>query len=237
MPKDKLIDCYLKTAPIGQAGGVSEEKIAWINYNFSKFFPGIGDSYLDIGPGQGEVMILWKRLGYQNIESVDISKDVHNHILGLGFKCHLVENTIVFLNTNKKKFDLIMLNDVVEHIAKDDLADFMIAVHESLKIGGRIIIKVPNAQSPHFSLGRYGDLTHIQSFTELSLTQLLRIGGFDKFIFLAEKQIKNLNVKAIVSNYFIMPVYFWWIRIIRSATYHLSPKILTQAIIVIATKE
>ncbi len=232
-----LANNYLKTAPIGQAGGVSALKIRWIEHNFSKFFKGKEAVYLDIGPGQGETLFLWKQLNFENISGVDISRSVCEHIKKLDFDCDLVDSTEIYLKNKKNTFDFIMLNDVVEHISKENLAGFMIAVHEALKIDGRVIIKVPNAQSPHFSLGRYGDLTHVQSFTELSLTQLLKIGGFDEFIFLPEKQIKNLNIKAIISNYLIMPIYFWWIRKIRSATYHLSPEILTQAIIVVATKK
>ena len=231
-----LFENYLKTDSIVQAGGISKDKIACIKYNFLKFFPGKEMAYLEIGPGQGETLILWKELGYQNIKSVDISQDVCQHIRELGFDCSFVGNTAEFLNDSKEKFDFIMLNDVVEHILKDELVDFMQAVHMSLRSGGKVIIKVPNAQSPHFSSGRYGDLTHIQSFTELSLAQLLKISGFDKFSFLPEKQVVNKNIKAVISNYFIVPVYFWWIRKIRSATYHASPEILTQAIIAVAEK-
>lgn len=239
MHKDELSNRYLETAPIGQFGGISEIKIEWIKYNFLKFFPGKEKTYLDIGPGQGETLILWKQLGYQNIKSVDISEDVCNHIEKLGLKCEYVDNTQNFLKENIESFDFIMLNDVVEHISKEDLVDFMIALHGSLKKEGIVLIKVPNAQSPHFSLGRYGDLTHVQSFTESSLVQLLRIANFDSFDFFAEKTPlhNKSNIKQILAIYFITPLYFWFIRNLRTAISHNSPEILTQSIIAVAKKK
>ncbi len=226
---------YLNTAPIGQMGGISNVKIEWIKYNFSKFFKGKNATYLDIGPGQGEVLILWKKMGFKNINSVDISSGVYEHIKKLGFNCILVDNTEAYLKNNKEKFDFIMLNDVIEHIPKNELVSFMQNVYLSLKINGRVIIKVPNAQSPHFSIGRYDDLTHVQSFTEKSLYQLLKVAKFKKVNIYPEKFIVR-NFKDSLVKYFTMPIYFWWIRKIRGASGHFSPKILTQAIIAIVHK-
>jgi SAM-dependent methyltransferase len=202
---------------------------------FSKFFPGKKATYLDIGPGQGETLILWRKLGYDNIQSIDISNDVCSHIKKLGFNCELVADSTNFLINNKEKFDFIMLNDVVEHINKDELIIFIEAVFDSLKKNGKVLIKVPNAQSPHFSIGRYGDLTHVQSFTELSLTQLMKLGGFENFKFYPDQQETTIN--TFLGKYLITPIYFWWIRKIRMATFHNSPEILTQAIILVAKKD
>lgn len=236
MVKNKIITNYLETAPIGQAGGISKYKIEWMRHNFLKFFPGKEKSYLDVGPGQGETLLFWKELGYENIKSVDIAQDVCEHIKKIGFNCELVDDTIKYLKNNQNKFDFIMLNDVLEHIAKDEIVDFMQAIYESLKSEGIVVIKVPNAQSPHFSLGRYGDLTHIQSFTELSLTQLMRLSGFYDFKFYAESMPLG-NIRQLFSVCIIIPLYFWWIRKLRNAIAHNSPEILTQAIITVAKKK
>lgn len=238
MKNNEMMKRYLETAPIGQAGDVSKAKIEWMKCNFLKFFPGKKKVYLEIGPGQGETLMFWKELGYENIQSVDIAEDVCEHIQKMGFKCDLVDDTTNFLNNNKEKFDLIMLNDVVEHISKSELVEFMSAVFVSLKKGGAVIIKVPNAQSPHFAVGRYGDLTHVQSFTELSLTQLLNLANFKEFKFYAESipLKRKLDIKQIIAIKIIMPIYFWWIKKLRNAIAHNSPEILTQAIIAVAKK-
>jgi len=219
--------------------GFNEDKINFLGKNFLQFFKGKKGKFLDVGPGHGEVLILWDRLGYEDISSVDISRSVHSYITKIGYKCDLVSNTADYLENKKNTFSCIVLNDIIEHIEKNELIRFIKAVKESLTIGGVVIIKVPNAQSPHFSLGRYVDLTHTQSFTELSLTQLMKLSGFDKFKFYAEKTCfnkKNNLLKQFIAIYLITPLYFWWVRNIRAATAHDNPKILTQNIIVVSEK-
>lgn len=233
-----LFENYLKTSPMNRSDNVDEWKIKWQKHNIEKFFLGNQKRYLDIGPGHGEVLTLWKRLGYEKIESVDISPDVCRHIQEIGFVCTLVQDTTVFLKNNVEKFDFIMLNDVVEHIPKEELVEFIKAAYGSLNKGGRIFIKVPNAQSPHFATGRYADLTHVQSFTESSLFQLLSVGDFSNIRFIAESYpIEISDIKGLLSKYVITPLYFWWTRKIRSAICHESPQILTQAIMAVAEKK
>lgn len=234
---NSLVDNYLATAPIGQIKNITTAKMGWMKLNFIQYFPDKKSYCLEIGPGQGELMLLWRELGFKNISSIDISRDVCEHIKKIGFECYLVNDDSEFLQKHKNSYDLIVLSDVLEHVPREKVVELMKSILGSLKRGGRVIIKVPNAQSPHFSVGRYGDLTHEQSFTETSFIQLFKVSGFEKYFFLAEKQSIKLSVRSLLANYFIKPVYFCWIRKIREATAHSSPKILTQAIIAIAEKE
>jgi len=52
------------------------------------------------------------------------------------------------------------------------------AVRESLKDGGRVVIRTPNMANILGMYSRYMDLTHYHGYTELSLRQLLREAGF-----------------------------------------------------------
>ena len=235
--ENSLVDNYLATAPIGQITNMTEVKIEWMKLNIVKYFPKPNSFCLEIGPGQGELLLLWQELGYKNFRSIDISKDVCLHVHKLGFECELVEDDSIFLEKHKNSYDLIVMNDVLEHVPREKVVGLMKSIFSSLKPGGKVIIKVPNAQSPHFSVGRYGDLTHEQSFTELSLTQLFIASGFNEYNYFAEKVPFKLNIKSLLAIYIIRPLYFWWIRNIRSATGCTSPKILTQAIIAVAEKK
>lgn len=234
--KNSLIDNYLATAPIGQAKNVTQSKIDWMNLNFAQHFPAKQSACLEIGPGQGELLILFKDLGFKKVKSIDISKDVCEHIKKLGFDCELVKDSSQYLKQRYNQFDLIVLNDVLEHVPKDQVVDLVSSIRASLKPKGKLLIKVPNAQSPHFAIGRYGDLTHEQSFTETSFIQLFRACGFEKYNFIAEKIPFKVGVRSFLAICIIRPIYFWWIRNIRAATGHSSPKILTQAIIAVAEK-
>lgn len=231
------MDTYLSTAAIGQAGGVDEGKIAWLELNFASYFTDKDASYLDIGPGQGDLMHLWRKMGIKNISSIDISKDVYEHVKKLGFECDLVEDSTKYLQAKTSKYDIIVLNDVLEHIPREEIVDFVGAISKSLLPGGKLLIKSPNAQSPHFGTGLYGDLTHVQAFSELSLSQLFRLTGFENYWFFAEKQpMAGTGLKGVIANYIFCPIYFRWVRFTRAISFHFNPDILTQAIIAVAEK-
>lgn len=234
--KDILTEKYLATAPIGQAGDVVKIKQEWIKINLDQLFPKKTSECLEIGPGQGELLMYWKQNGFKNISSIDISEDVVSHIQKLGFKCELVNDSSEYLLKHQNTYDLIVLNDVLEHVPREEIVSLVESIRISLAKGGKVIIKSPNAQSPHFSVGLFGDLTHIQAFTETSLSQLFEASGFDHYYFLPEKSAVRYNPMSIIANYLIKPVYFFWIRKIRQATGHASPRILSQAIIAVAEK-
>lgn len=234
--KNSLIDNYLATAPIGQAKDVMQSKIDWMNLNFVQHFPKNNSSCLEIGPGQGELLFLLKDLGFKKVKSIDISKDVCEHIKKLGFDCELVKDSSQYLEQRPDQFDLIVLNDVLEHVPKNQVVDLVNSIRTGLKPKGKLLIKVPNAQSPHFAVGRYGDLTHEQSFTETSFVQLFRASGFGRHKFFAEKIPYKIGFRSLLANYIVAPLYFFWTRKIREVTGHASPKILSQAIIAVAEK-
>ena len=52
---------------------------------------------------------------------------------------------MIFAKTfsNKKKYDLIVLLDVLEHISKDELSEFVEKIDKLLKNDGIVIISVP----------------------------------------------------------------------------------------------
>jgi len=80
----------------------------------------------------------------------------------------------------EKKFDLVMLNQVLEHI--DDPKLFLGKIHEILSDDGIIIIAVPNLNSYLVKMGYDGGVfwipEHLNCFTKKSLNELFRNTGF-----------------------------------------------------------
>lgn len=67
--------------------------------------------------------------------------------------------------------------DLIEHFTKSDIVDLMHLAHKTLKDGGVLLLRTPNAESPLF--GRfYNDFTHETPFTRSSLQQILTTVGF-----------------------------------------------------------
>ena len=53
-----------------------------------------------------------------------------------------------FLEDKVKSFDVIIFNDVIEHLTKDEIVTILDLMNAALKDGGCIIIKTPNMANP-----------------------------------------------------------------------------------------
>ncbi len=162
-------------------------------------------SILDVGCGKGVLLYIFKKKGYGNIRGVDISKEqvrlakqVVNDVVE--------EDAVVYLKQHADSFDLILGMDIVEHLRKEEVLDFLEACYESLKPNGRLILQTPNAESPWGTACMYGDLTHEVFFTPLWLKRLLEFAGFRDVKFRAAGPVVHGFISAIR---FIMWKFIW----------------------------
>ena len=92
-----------------------------------------------------------------------------------------------YLKSTRSKFDVVVMNDVIEHIDKDRIVPTLISIKKSLSRNGKIIIKTVNAANPITGCSsRYFDITHTICFTPESLSQVIRLAGFNKFVILPQ---------------------------------------------------
>lgn len=137
-------------------------------------------SYLDVACGAGQLLFGFKTMGYNNITGIDVSPEqvaVAKKVCENVFQGDAIE----FLSTRPNTFDLITAIDIIEHLDKDEMFDFLDVTYTSLKPNGRLIIQTPNAESPFGHKIRYCDLTHENSFDSTSLNSALKIAGFVNF--------------------------------------------------------
>lgn len=137
-------------------------------------------SIADLACGYGRLIYCLKRLGYFNIQGIDISPEQVEiaHKLGLPeVSCQDIE---AFLDENKNTFDVLFLIDILEHFNKDRLLNLLDKVNCSLRVKGMVVIHVPNAEAIFGGKARYSDLTHEISFTTQSISQALAVCGFTK---------------------------------------------------------
>lgn len=135
---------------------------------------------LDIGCGAGHFLFYLDKKGYKNYKGIDISSDQVEFV-----KANITEKVEVadafdFLEKAKEEYDVIVGNDFIEHIRKEGLIEVMDLIYVALKPNGMVILKTPNMSAPFASISRYIDITHEIGFTEESLTQLLKIAGFQR---------------------------------------------------------
>jgi len=105
----------------------------------------------------------------------------------VGCPVHVVDDTVDFLSRNRGRYDTVTMNDVLEHVPKADTIHFLSAVRESLVPNGNLVVNVPQVSGFTSMYCRYVDFTHQLIFTEMSLRQVLLLGGFEHIRFIREK--------------------------------------------------
>lgn len=211
-------------------------KFKQFEYNYKRYFPQNKDSrMLDIGIGRGEMLACMKNWGYKNYFGIDISPSTINFCKFIGLNCKLVNDTSDWLNKHANEFDLITLLDVLEHIHKPDVVDFLKSIHNSLKTKGVLIIQAPNLQAPDGQLHRYNDITHEIGFSEHSMKQVLRVVGFHTFNFQGFEIFVINDTKTKIKKVFRY-YYRKIIRFNRKINGNLNPSILDPVFSVIVQK-
>jgi 2-polyprenyl-3-methyl-5-hydroxy-6-metoxy-1,4-benzoquinol methylase len=138
-------------------------------------------SVLDLGCGHGAVVYFLRRTGYLNVIGVDVSPEQVAEATRLGIEgIHEGELLETLRTLSNHSQDVVIAFDVIEHFTKDELLSFVDEVLRVLKPDGRWIIHAPNGESPFVGTILYGDITHEQAFTRVSLAQLLLSSGFSR---------------------------------------------------------
>lgn len=143
------------------------------------FLPKSRDKILvDIGCGDGKLLWWLQSIGFKSAEGIDISEEQIRIAEAIGIANVSVCDIHTYLGNRKDALDMIFLRDVLEHFCKEDIMDILSACRTALRPGGRILLQVPNAESPFFGRIRYGDFTHELAFCSASLGQIFHNSGF-----------------------------------------------------------
>lgn len=134
-------------------------------------------SLFDLGAGWGHFMLTGKMLGY-NVYGIEISEQPYLYSKN---DLKLPVDHIDFFEMNEdKKFDIVTLWDVLEHI--DDANTFVKKCHAVTANNGYLVLQVPQIDS-YFAKKYKGDwkmmsLDHVNYFSKKTITQLLEKNGF-----------------------------------------------------------
>ena len=134
---------------------------------------------LDVGCGFGFALMALRKIGFRDVEGVELSPEQAEVGRRRGLNVSVVTDTTNWLAQKRDCYSVVLLLDVLEHVPVSDQIDLLRAIHGSLTRGGRLIVQVPNANSIVAARWRYNDFTHHSSYTEHSLYFALRSAGFD----------------------------------------------------------
>jgi 2-polyprenyl-3-methyl-5-hydroxy-6-metoxy-1,4-benzoquinol methylase len=204
------VDIYKNYTSTSVLTGVDVEKFTgWSQKYFRAYIlPHIPKNtscrILEIGCGYGRyTMLLTSILGYKNTVGIDISEEQidyakKNYNLKNVFKTDAIE--YLKNNSASNKYDVVILMDVLEHLELNYAVEMLLHVNSVLDTGGKLIIQVPNGLSPMKPIF-YGDVTHVRAFSVNSMSQILRMGGFNSFANYAIPPLGH-NLKSLLHKIF-----------------------------------
>ncbi len=135
---------------------------------------------LDFGCGWGHQLLALWCAGYKNIEGVElVSRQARTaNECAQGRFPILCMDGREYLIGKEAAYDLIILNDVFEHIPPSDALELLLTLKAALRRGGTLVIRVPNMANIFASYSYHLDITHVAGYTEYSLMQILDQAGF-----------------------------------------------------------
>ncbi len=121
----------------------NREPIYWSAYQAIKQLASPSESdILEIGSGLGYFIYALRKAGYQKAIGCDISNEVVKRAtdkFGNFYTCTDINN---YAKSSDKKYDIIVLTEVIEHI--EEPVKFLLAIASLLKNDGKIILTTPN---------------------------------------------------------------------------------------------
>lgn len=134
---------------------------------------------LDLGCGNGGFLLACRQSGYSDLTGVDISQEQVDFCHRLGFDSVEQGDALEYLSSSTRRYALIAMNDVLEHVPKERVLATLDSLHDHLIPGGRALVRVPNLSNPWNLRTRYVDFTHEVGFSKESLAQVLRVAGLE----------------------------------------------------------
>ncbi len=132
---------------------------------------------LDAGCGRGHLLSYLTRAGYTNAVGVDRSPASVAAARAAGFSA-LEGDAVAHMDAHPGEYDAIVAVDVLEHLRKDEVLQFLDAAFKALKPGGVFLAQTVNAEALFAARMLDIDFTHETAFTRHSLRQVLTAAGF-----------------------------------------------------------
>lgn len=149
--------------------------------HYLPYFPKNKDAkILDMGCGGGLFLKFCLNHGYTNVSGLDSDPSLVADIQSWIDADVITEDFLIHLDQVEETYDAIFMNNVIEHIKKDDLLVMLGKVKKALKPGGVFMATTGNIENP-MNLGLFlRDFTHEIGFTLNSLRQVGLMSGFDE---------------------------------------------------------
>ena len=163
--------------------------------NYLKYVPKNKEaSILIVSCGPGYFVSLLKEEGYKNVLGIDSDPEKVDYAKRKGLNCRS-ENAFAFLEKNQQPFDVIIAEQEINHLTKEEIVSFLKLCWDNLKKDGTLIVHSLNGANPITGSEAIAqNFDHYNSFTEYSLRQVLQHTNF------VQIQIIPLNLYVFYEN-------------------------------------
>jgi len=133
---------------------------------------------LVISCGPGYFVNLLNKEGYSDVLGIDSGPGKIAHAKLKGLNCR-VEAAFPFLETQEEDYDLIIAEQELNHLTKDEIFAFLELVKKNLKSGGMLMVHSLNGANPITGAEALSqNIDHYNTLTEISLNQILKFAAF-----------------------------------------------------------
>jgi SAM-dependent methyltransferase len=131
---------------------------------------------LDVGFGNGHFMGWCRGMGW-DCDGLELNEELLSRARASGFE---VAKTLVELQraVGDKYYDLVTGFDVLEHIDRGQLVDFLSGLRSALRPSSLLIFRFPNGDNPFALPLQNGDLTHLTAIGHSMLHQVATLAGY-----------------------------------------------------------
>lgn len=168
-------------------------------------------SVLDVGCAAGLLTGYLKNKGFTEVAGIDFNEKLIAQARSQVDAEFHTGDALTFLQSSRR-FDVIFLLNILEHLERDRLVDFMTTVQNALNPGGFAVVRTPNMNHLLAAGHLADDLTHCTGLTEQSLQQLARQAGFQEVIFLNQYRWQNFKGKTKALSSWLLHKWLWWLR-------------------------
>jgi len=154
---------------------------------FAKFYQRNYFRHLQVGPtdrvlvvscGPGYFLKTLEQNGISNILGIDSDPAKINYAKKKNLNAKEAKAT-EYLKSNNNKYDVIVLEQEINHLTKDGVLSFLSLCHRNLNVGGRLVVHSLNGANPITGAEALAqNFDHFNTFTEYSLSQILEYCDF-----------------------------------------------------------
>ena len=163
--------------------------------NYLKYVPADKTTrILVVSCGPGYFVNLLNQEGYSNVLGLDSDPEKVKPAQAKHLNCR-VDNAVAFLANIDEYYDVIICEQELNHLTKDEIVMFLDICWERLTTGGTLIAHVLNGANPITGAEALAqNFDHFNTFTEYTLRQVLGYCGF------SEIQVIPLNLYVFYNN-------------------------------------